>query len=198
MKKIKMVAIAAPSGGGKGTSIKFFQEKYPDFAAFSVSVTSRQKSESENEGEDYFFVSRDEFEKLIKDGHFLEYEKLPSGDYYGTPKSQLEKAGESGKILFFDIDVKGASKLKDLFGDQMITVFIDSGDNLESYELRIRKRGRSSDTEESIKKRLGRIPFELEKGRSFDCVLMNNSSEERFLRLVEDVLAHKILGFPLL
>ncbi|MDB4984293.1 MAG: Guanylate kinase [Patescibacteria group bacterium] len=194
--EIKILAITACSGGGKGTCVKCLLKNCPDKFLFSISCTTRDQAEGEVDGKDYHFLkSKEEFKKKIDEGYFLEWEEV-SGNYYGTPKSQYEEAQRTGKILLLDIDVKGGRRLKELFGDDILVVFINAGKNVDVYEKRIRERKRTSDTESSIQKRIKRIPEELPIGMEFEIILDNMYNEERFVRLIEDVLIDRILGFP--
>jgi guanylate kinase len=144
------------------------------------------------QGVDYDSVTREEFERRIAADYFEEWEEI-NGDYYGTPKSEIERAKTEGKVLLFDIDVKGMRKLKGIFGKQFLAVFIDSGNDPSLYERRIRERKRSSDTEEKILRRVARIPEELPIGRdNADIVLENKGTRDQLLRLAEDTLIGKI------
>ncbi len=186
-----MLGLAGPSGGGKGT-VKALLLTFPELFTFSVSCNTRPLGEDEVQGVDYDSVTREEFEQRIAAGYFEEWEEI-NGDYYGTPKSEIERAKNEGKVLLFDIDVKGMRKLKGIFGKQFLAVFIDSGDDTSLYERRIRERKRSSDTEEKIVRRVARIPEELPIGRdNADIILQNKGTKELLLRLAEDMLIAKI------
>jgi guanylate kinase len=186
-----MLGLAGPSGGGKGT-IKALLLTFPELFTFSVSCNTRPLAEDEVQGVDYDSVTREEFERRIAADYFEEWEEI-NGDYYGTPKSEIERAKTEGKVLLFDIDVKGMRKLKGIFGKQFLAVFIDSGNDPSLYERRIRERKRSSDTEEKILRRVARIPEELPIGRdNADIVLENKGTRDQLLRLAEDTLIGKI------
>lgn len=194
--RITMLVIIAPSGGAKGTTVKRLLNDWGHKFIFSVSCTTRVPGDEEVEGKDYFFITEEEFKKRIAEGYFFEYEII-NGDYYGIPNYQFEEAKKQGKILLFDVDVKGGLKLQKQFeGDGFLMVFIDSGDDVAVYEKRIRERKRKSDTEEKITRRVARVPEELKIGReNANLILENRHTLEEFIRLVDDVLVRKALGF---
>src|SRR5512140_1643597 len=106
----KLVVISAPSGAGKTTIARAMLERFPSLS-FSVSATTRPRREAEIDGRDYFFLSRQEFERRIAAGEFVEWEKI-YGDYYGTLKAEVARAAAEGRGLLFDIDVKGGLSIK--------------------------------------------------------------------------------------
>ncbi len=182
------VSITAPSGGGKGTTVSRIMEKNPNDCILSKSCTTR----SVVEGEWYDPISREEFQKRILEGYFFEYEEV-SGNFYGTPKHQLEQAEKENKILLLDVDVNGATRFKKLLKNNLF-VFIDSGDDIEVYKQRILLRKREVDTKESIKKRISRVPYELQLGR-FECHfnLTNLETKEVLIQKTDQILIPKIL-----
>jgi guanylate kinase len=193
--RITKAVFVSPTGGGKSVVISRLLEKGGERCIFSVSCTTRTQGEEEVEGKDYFFISKKEFRRRIKEGYFFEHENI-NGDYYGIPLYQLKEAEEQKKVLVFDVDIKGALKLKKKFpGNDFAMFFIDSGDDEKVYEKRIRSRNRKSDTEEKIKKRLDRIPMELKDGRlNADVIVYNRGSLEEYQRLIDDMIIRKLFG----
>ncbi|CUS93277.1 guanylate kinase [Candidatus Kryptonium thompsonii] len=122
MNRGKLIVVSAPSGSGKTTIAKKILEKFP-FMKFSVSATTRPKRNGEVDGKDYFFLSREEFEKKIQNGELLEWEEI-YGNYYGTLKSVVESALKNGDILVFDVDVNGAISIKEKFPEDSVLIFI--------------------------------------------------------------------------
>ncbi|CUT00338.1 guanylate kinase [Candidatus Kryptonium thompsonii] len=163
MNRGKLIVVSAPSGSGKTTIAKKILEKFP-FMKFSVSATTRPKRNGEVDGKDYFFLSREEFEKKIQNGELLEWEEI-YGNYYGTLKSVVESALKNGDILVFDVDVNGAISIKEKFPEDSVLIFIKPP-NMETLKERLKRR--KTESEEQIKRRLERVPMELEKAKYFD------------------------------
>ncbi len=182
---IHAVIVVAPSGGGKGTVIEKFLKDHSDKFFLSKSDTTKADT---GKGEFYEFISKEEFERRIILGRYIEYEEV-NGDFYGTPQSQFDMAQKENRIVLLDIDVKGATRLKRILkssGIKFLFLFIDSGDLPESkhevsvYEKRIRERGRG-ESEEKIAKRIARIPGELSDGRFEADVIVQNVGEKQDL-----------------
>jgi guanylate kinase len=165
----QLLIFSAPSGAGKTTIVKELVRRHDNFI-ISVSVTTRDMRPGETNGLDYFFVSRREFEKLIKEGMLLEYEAV-HGEYYGTLKSVVDENIADNKVVLFDIDVNGAKGIKKQYPQALL--FFIKPPNLEILRERLRKRRRES--EEEIKKRLKRITFEYEQAESFDHIIINDN-----------------------
>ena len=169
----RLIVVSAPSGSGKTTIAKKIIEKFP-FVKFSVSATTRPKRDGEVDGKDYFFVTREEFEKKIQNGELLEWEEI-YGNYYGTLKSVVEDALKNGDVLLFDVDVNGAISIKRKFPDDSVLIFIKPP-NMETLKERLRRR--RTESEEQLKKRLERVPMELEKAIYFDYIFVNDKLED--------------------
>lgn len=144
-----LVIMSAPSGCGKDTVFKELVKKRDDVVE-SVSATTRKPREGEIDGVNYFFLTKDKFEKMIKNNGFLEYANY-NGNYYGTPVKGVQKAIEEGKVCFLIIEVQGAQKVMKMFPDNSISIFL-LPPSLEVLEKRLRKR--DSDGEEMIRQRL--------------------------------------------
>lgn len=168
MKGGLLIVVSAPSGAGKTTIVKEILKQFPEFL-FSVSATTREKRPGEINGREYLFMTREEFEKRIASGDLVEYEEI-YGNYYGTLKSEVEKALEKNCVMVFDVDVKGALSIKKKF-PQAVLIFINPP---SVEELRRRLLLRGSETKEQIDKRMERVPMELEKSREFDYIVVND------------------------
>ncbi len=170
----KVIIFSAPSGSGKSTIVNHLLSKYP-FLEFSISATSRAPRGKEKHGKEYFFFSTEEFEKLISQDAFVEYEEVYKGSYYGTLKSEIERIWAKGHTILFDIDVKGGVNLKKIFGDAAMAVFVKPPC---VEELRKRLIGRGTDTPEAIEKRVAKAAEELTYEKYFDVILVNDRLEE--------------------
>ena len=165
----KFIVLSAPSGGGKTTIAKMLAKRHQKMS-ISVFATTRQKRSLEEEGKDYFFLSRNEFNENIRNENFLEYEEV-HGDFYGTLKNRVDELVEQGKTVIFDIDVKGAICIKKKF-PEAILLFIKPP-SLDVLKTRLKKR--KSESEQAINKRLGRIEFEYEQAEKFDYIIINDN-----------------------
>lgn len=170
----KLIIFSAPSGSGKSTIIgKLMEHKELDLA-FSISCTSRPPRGTERNGVEYFFVSSEEFRSRIERGEFLEYEEVYPGRFYGTLKSQVDSQLAAGQNVVLDIDVKGASHVKEVYGDRALSVFIQPP---SLNELRSRLEHRGTDSPEVIEDRLRRAAFELTFASKADVVVINDNLE---------------------
>ena len=174
MKK-QLLILSSPSGGGKSTVAKHILKLFPDFK-LSVSATTRNKRPGEEQGKDYYYMTREEFKRNIEMGNFIEYEEI-FGNLYGTLKSEIEKSIENGDKLIFDIDVKGALSIKKLFPDKSLLIFFIPP-SLEILEQRLR--GRKTEKEEQIRTRLARAKMEIGQKDKFDYVIVNNKLPQTF------------------
>lgn len=181
-----MIVVSAPSGAGKTTIAKKIMEKFP-FIKFSVSATTRPKRDGEVDGKDYFFLTREEFEKKIQNGELLEWEEI-YGNYYGTLKSVVEEALKNGNVLLFDVDVNGAISIKKKFPDDTVLIFLKPP-NMETLKERLKRR--KTESEEQLKKRIERVPMELEKAVYFDYIFVNDKLEDT-IKSVERAIFNEI------
>ena len=170
--------ISAPSGSGKSTLVNELLKKVSDLE-FSISYTTRAPRGSETNGRQYYFISRDEFEKMIREGAFLEHAEV-FGNYYGTARRFLQQAEDHGRDLLLDIDVQGAKQIQDKL-PQAISIFI-LPPNRKILEERLRKR--SEDTDEVIQRRLDKATSEIENYPRYNYILINDQLEDsiRLLR----------------
>ena len=186
----KVIIFSAPSGSGKSTIVNHLLSKYP-FLEFSISATSRAPRGQEMHGKEYFFFSTEEFERLISQEAFVEYEEVYKGSYYGTLKSEIERIWAKGHTILFDIDVKGGVNLKKIFGDAAMAVFVKPPC---VEELRKRLIGRGTDTPEAIEKRVAKAAEELTYEKYFDVILVNDRLDESLAeaeRLIDSFVLNK-------
>lgn len=171
--KPRAIIFSAPSGSGKTTIIKRLFGQY-DLFEFSISATSRAPRGGECHGVDYYFLSPAEFQAKVRDGQFLEWEEVYADLYYGTLKSEIDRICGAGKVVVFDVDVNGGRNIKRYFGDDALALFI-MPPSVEVLEQRLR--GRGTDNEESIRKRLARAEQELAQAPQFDATVVNDDLE---------------------
>ncbi len=173
--KKKLLVISSPSGGGKTTVTNYILSKYP-MIKFSISATTRPKRPREKNGVHYHFISREQFEEKIKNNELIEYEYI-FGNYYGTPKSEIEKAFKNDIVLIFDIDVKGALSIKKAYPEESFLVFIEPP---SIQTLKERLKNRRSESEEQINERLSRVEMELKLKEQFDYIIKNEMLSDTF------------------
>jgi guanylate kinase len=178
--------ISAPSGSGKSTLVNRARQIVPDLD-FSVSYTTRPPRGNEQNGREYFFVSRAEFEQMIKNGDFLEYADV-FGNYYGTAKHYLEKAKQRKHDLLLDIDVQGAAQIKQKIPDA-VSIFILPPNRTE-LESRLRDRGQ--DSEAVIHRRLATATREIENYPKYDYILVNDRLDDSIQALQSILLAERL------
>ena len=177
-----IITISAPSGSGKTTLCKALRKVREDIG-WSISYTTRQKRENEQNGVDYHFISRKEFEDRILKDEFAEWENV-HGNYYGTSKFILKKAINNNETLLFELDVKGAMSIKANNPDNTYSIFI-LPPSIEALRERLIKRG--TDTMKRIEIRLKRFEEELGYKDRFDFVIINNNLELAIKELINVV-----------
>lgn len=187
--KKQLIVLASPSGGGKSTIARYLMKKYPSFQ-FSISATTRKSRPRETYGIEYFFMSKEEFEKKIDAGEFVEYEEI-FGNYYGTLHSEINKALICNENLLFDIDVKGALSIKKAYPKESLLIFI-APPSIEELEHRLRLR--STETEEQIQTRLARAKMELAEQDKFDYIIINKELEKAFQQIDEIIEGNVEIG----
>ena len=167
-KKGEIIAVSAPSGGGKTTIVKQILKKFPEIV-FSVSATTRPKRESEKNGVEYYFITEAEFKQKINNDEFVEWEKFYDY-YYGTFKSVVEENVKYGKSVLLEVDVKGAISLKRIYPEAHL-IYI-TPPSFEELVKRLRER--RTESESDIKKRIERAKMELSVKDKFDYFIDNN------------------------
>lgn len=169
----KCVIISAPSGAGKTTIVRSLLAQGLRLA-FSVSATSRAKRSYEVDGQDYFFITADDFRERILAGSFVEWEEVYPGQFYGTLRSEIERIWGQDNSAIFDVDVVGGLHLKKVFDDRALAIFV-SPPSVEVLEQRLLARG--TETPESLKKRLDKAAHEMSFASQFDVVIVNDTLE---------------------
>ena len=183
----KLIIFSAPSGSGKTTIVHRLLARFPQLK-FSVSATSRAMRPGEQNGKDYHFLSVDEFKQYRDQDRFLEWEEVYPNQFYGTLMSEVERIWNAGGHVVFDVDVKGGLNIKRKFPERTLAVFV-SPPSLQELENRLRKRG--TETEESLKKRVGKADEEMNSAPLFDKIIVNDQWEtavDEAMRTVSEFL----------
>ena len=178
MSKGILVVISGFSGAGKGTLMKQLMATYGEEYGRSISATTRAPRVGETDGKEYFFISRDAFEKMIENGELIEYAQYV-GNYYGTPKKYVFDQLEAGKNVILEIEIQGALKVKKQFPDTRL-LFVTAP---SAKELRDRLVGRGTESPEVITQRLCRAIEESEGIESYDYLVVNDDITECTNRL---------------
>ncbi|MGV6801760.1 MAG: guanylate kinase [bacterium] len=168
-----MFVVSSPSGAGKTTLCNRLLKTDPDLS-LSVSVTTRARRPGEVDGQDYHFVSQEEFIRLRDRGEFMESAEV-FGNYYGTPKGPVEKALSRGKDVLFDIDWQGAQQLGEKARDDLVKVFI-LPPSREELEMRLRRR--AQDPEDVVAARMSKADSEISHWAEYDYVVVNYELQE--------------------
>jgi guanylate kinase len=169
----KVFVITGPSGVGKGTLIERLLERVPELE-LSVSATTREPREGEEDGRDYFFLSPEEFRRRIESGDFLEHASY-SGNYYGTLRSEVERRLAEGRSVVLEIEVQGARQVRDALGDEAVLIFIAPPDE---GVLRERLEQRGTDSPEAIEQRLRTAEIELAARSEFPLEVVNDDLQK--------------------
>ena len=178
----QVIVISAPSGAGKDTVVKELMKNNPDSRWVSVSATSRAPREGEQEGVDYYYLSKEEFEKKIEEGYFLEYTNY-AGNYYGTPKEYIEKKVNKGIDVILIIEIEGAANIKKLI-PEAVFIFI-MPPSLKELVRRLKKRG--TEDNEKILKRFHAAYQEINEVTKYNYVVVNDKLEDA-VNKVESIL----------
>lgn len=167
----KLIVLTGPSGVGKGTLLQSLLQRHPELY-LSISATTRQPRPGEIDQQHYYFVTRDEFEKMVQAGELLEWAEY-AGNYYGTPLAPVEQQIQLGRLVILEIEVVGARKIHDTF-PAALRIFI-LPPSLDELEQRLRSRGQ--DSEEAISKRMNRAKAEIDAAEEFDLQIVNDDLE---------------------
>lgn len=188
MKEGHIFILSAPSGTGKSSIISRIIDDPELRLSFSISATSRKPRGQEIDGREYYFISEEEFKRKVAAGEFVEWEEVYPGTCYGTLESEVKRIIGSGRNLIMDIDVKGGINVKKRFGDRALAIFILPPDK---EELERRLRGRGTDSEETIRKRLEKADYELGFAGQYDVRVVNDNLEDSSLK-VSNIIREKI------
>ena len=187
-KENKVIAVCGVSGSGKTTLVHSLISNKELNLHFSISACTREKRKFEQDGKDYIFLSVPEFKKKIKNQMFLEWEEVYKNKFYGTLKNSTNELLKSGKNVLFDIDVKGALSLKNLFEDNALTIFV-TPPSLEIARKRLAKR--NTEELESYKLRSQKMDYEISFRNKMDVTILNSSLESskfEILNIVKEFL----------
>ena len=176
-----LVVVSGFSGAGKGSIMKRILQKYDNYA-LSISATTRDPRPGEMDGQDYFYKTQKQFEKMIDKDELIEYASY-QGNYYGTPKAYVEKQLNSGKDVILEIEVQGATKVKELLPDTVL-IFVTPP---SAHELRDRLTKRATESADQIRGRLRRAVVEAEYMPTYDYILVNDDLETAVTELDEIV-----------
>ncbi|MGG7143748.1 guanylate kinase [Clostridium nigeriense] len=180
-----LIVISGPSGAGKGTICKALLEKH-DNIYISVSATTRAPREGEVEGVNYYFLSKEDFEVKVRENGFLEYANV-HGNFYGTPKGNVEKMLEDGKDVILEIDIQGALQVKENFKEGVFIFILPP--SMEELKQRIIKRG--SETEESLMTRFKNAYKEINYVSKYNYAVVNDTLELAVEKVESIITAEK-------
>jgi len=178
----KLIVVSGPSGSGKTTIARWLLEQIPSLR-FSVSATTRPMRAGEQNGRDYYFLSREAFVERVAEGAFVEWEEV-FGNYYGTLAQEVERARDEGAHLLFDVDVKGALSIKRRYPEALL-IFIQPP---SQETLRERLQARHTESEQELKLRLERAAMEMERAKEFDRRVTNDVLERAAREVHQTVL----------
>jgi len=173
----KLFVLSGSSGVGKGTVLKGFLQRNPNFM-LSISCTTRKPREGEVDGVNYFFLTKDEFQKNIQEEKFLEWAQF-AGNFYGTKKKYINQCLEEGRDIILEIDTQGALQVKKQMPEAVL-IFI-CPPSIEALETRLR--GRQTEDEETIQKRLNEVKVEIKRAKNFDYKIVNDDLEKAITEL---------------
>ncbi len=180
MTRGQLVVVSGPSGVGKGTVLKYVLDR--DDFVYSVSCTTRKPREGEVHGKNYFFVTKEEFEDMINEDAFVEYANY-NGNYYGTPKSFVEKNLSEGRNVILEIEVQGAVKIKNVMPEAVFVFVAPESKRVLSERLR----GRGTETEDVIETRLRIAENEVRACLMYDYIVVNRDGKAK--ECAEDIAA---------
>ncbi len=184
----KLIVFTAPSGAGKTTLVKHLIQHNKDLQ-FSVSATTRTRRPNEVDGQDYYFIGREEFLRRRANNEFLEWQEVYDGNFYGTLLSEIQRIFALNKSVLFDVDVKGALNIKKHYGNLALTVFVRP----PSIEvLRDRLLGRNTETNASLLQRLDKAIQELEYEPCFDTCIVNDNLD--IAKKDAETITHRFLS----
>lgn len=182
----QVIVISAPSGAGKGTIIKELLKKDNKTRWLSVSATSREKRQGEEEGINYYYLSKEEFEKKAKEGYFLEYTNY-AGNYYGTPKEFIKEKIDNGIDVILEIEIEGATAIKKLIPEALFIFIMPP--SLKELVKRLKNRG--TETNDKILKRFHEAYKEVNEVTKYNYVVVNDEIENAVEKIEAIIKAEK-------
>lgn len=182
-----MLVLSSPSGAGKTTLTKLLRDEEPSLT-LSISVTTRPRRPSEVHGVHYYFITPDEFKELRDRGDLLEWAEV-HGNFYGSPRKEIEKALTSGNDILFDIDYQGAMQVRKTAPDDVVSIFILPP---SIPELRRRLERRAEDSATVIQQRLKNAKNEIDRWRDYDYVLVNDDLQATFAKIRAILAAERL------
>ena len=177
-----LIVVSGFSGAGKGTLMKELLKNHPGQYTLSISATTRQPRDGEEDGREYFFITTEEFEKMIAQDQLIEYARYVN-NYYGTPRAYVEQKLEEGKDVIREIEIQGAMKVKQAFPETVL-LFVTPP---TAGELKHRLTGRGTETEEVIDSRLRRAVEEADGMDQYDYLIINDDLE-RCAKELHDII----------
>ena len=181
-----LIVISGPSGCGKGTICKELRARHPEIKV-SVSTTTREIRAGEVEGRDYRYISKEEFERQVQEGEFLEYARIYSGNYYGTPKKYVKETLMAGDDLILEIDIQGALQVKEKFEEGVFIFLVPP--SMEELHRRLVQRGR--ETPELIMERFKSTYEEMNFINRYNYVVTNDKVDEAIKKIEAIIAAEK-------
>jgi guanylate kinase len=182
----KLIVLTGPSGVGKGTLLNSLLKRHPDLY-LSVSATTRPPRAGEVDGQDYYFVTRNQFEQMIVNGELLEWAEF-AGNLYGTPRKAVEESIQQGHWVILEIELEGARQIRQFFPDALRIFILPP--SLPELEFRIRTRGK--DPEDAIARRLRRAQEEINAASEFDIQIINDDFDKALDRIETTLFAPAI------
>ncbi|HJC88263.1 MAG TPA: guanylate kinase [Candidatus Eisenbergiella intestinigallinarum] len=176
-----LIVVSGFSGAGKGTLMKELLKRYDNYA-LSVSMTTRVPREGEVDGESYFFVDKETFERTIAEDGLIEYASY-CGNYYGTPREYVEKCLQDGRDVILEIEIQGALKVKEKFPEALLLFVMPPS----AAELKRRLEGRGTESPEVIRERLVRASEEAEGIENYEYLIINDDLDE-CVREMNDII----------
>lgn len=180
----KLIILSAPSGAGKTTIVHYLLSKLPDLE-FSISATTRAKRGGEEDGKDYYFISKEDFLHKIAQKEFVEFEEVYRDTFHGTLRSEMERIWQKGKHIIFDIDVEGGLHLKKKYGNRALAIFVQP----PSFDVLVdRLTSRGTDKPEKLAERIEKAKKELTYANRFDVILNNDELDTACMKVEQLVV----------